>query len=109
MFTATKRTGRTTGVWFSFTKTDRRVTCYYFYLWGDDFGPAFVKVCAYFPHSAKIWINGHEWAKRQAAKAGIGLTELSNGFASLPTPMHCRRSATVSGPARSECSPNGGG
>ncbi|MFC9840588.1 hypothetical protein ACFVKB_43535 [Rhodococcus sp. NPDC127530] len=86
VFTATKRTGRTTGVWFSFTKTDRRVTCYYFYLWDDDFGPAFVKVCAYFPYPAKIWVNGHEWAKRQAAKAGIGFTEQSNGFASCTDP-----------------------
>jgi len=48
VFLATKRTGQTTGVWFSFTKAQRRVTCYYFYLWDDDFGPAFVKVCAYF-------------------------------------------------------------
>jgi hypothetical protein len=29
-----------------------------------------------------VWVNGHEWAKRQAVKAGIGFTELSNGFAS---------------------------
>jgi hypothetical protein len=29
----------------------------------------------------KIWVNGHEWAKRQARKAGLGFTELSNGFA----------------------------
>src|SRR5262245_22967822 len=29
----------------------------------------------------KIWVNGHEWAKRQAVQAGIGFTELSNGFA----------------------------
>ena len=82
VFLATKHTGQTTGVWFSFTKADRRVTCYYFYLWDDDFGPAFVKVCAYFPYPMKIWVNGHEWAKRQASKAGIGFTELSNGFAS---------------------------
>ena len=34
------------------------------------FGPAFLKVCAYFPYPAKIWVNGHEWAKRQAVKAG---------------------------------------
>ena len=27
-------------------KADRRVTCYYFYLWDQDFGPAFIKVCA---------------------------------------------------------------
>ena len=29
----------------------------------------------------KVWLNGHEWAKRQATKAGIGFIELSNGFA----------------------------
>jgi hypothetical protein len=40
-----------------------------------------VKVCAYFPYPMKIWVHGHEWAKRQATKAGIGFTELSNGFA----------------------------
>jgi hypothetical protein len=63
------------------------VTCYYFYLWDDDFGPAFVKVCAYFPYPGKIWINGHEWAKRQASKAGIAFTELSNGFAACDNPQ----------------------
>ena len=41
VFLATKHTGQTTGVWFSFTKADRRVTCYYFYVWDDDFGPTF--------------------------------------------------------------------
>jgi hypothetical protein len=40
------------------SRADRRVTCYYFYLWDLDFGPAFIKVCAYFPYPAKIWING---------------------------------------------------
>src|SRR6266571_5330333 len=71
---------------WSFVKADRRVTCYYFYLWDADFGPAFIKVCAYFPYPAKIWVNGHEWAKRQALKAGIGFTELANGFASCDDP-----------------------
>ena len=71
---------------YTFAKADRRVTCYYFYLWDEDFGQAFVKVCAYFPYPAKIWVNGHEWAKRQALKAGIGFTELSNGFASCDDP-----------------------
>jgi hypothetical protein len=67
-------------------KADRRVTCYYFYLWDEDFGPAFIKVCAYFPYPAKIWVNGHEWAKRQAAAAGVTFTELSNGFAACDDP-----------------------
>ena len=86
VFTATKKQ-RGKAVWFSFTKANRRVTCYYFYLWDDDFGPAFVKVCAYFPYPMKIWVNGHEWAKRQATKAGIGFTELSNGFATCTDPV----------------------
>jgi hypothetical protein len=72
--------------WFSFTKADRRVTCYYFYLWDVDFGPAFIKVCAYFPYPVKVWLNGHEWAKRQATKAGIAFTDLSNGFATCEDP-----------------------
>src|SRR5882757_7216944 len=84
--TATKRSGQTTGVWFSFAVAQRRVSCYYFYIWDDDFGPAFVKVCAYFPYPMKIWVNGHEWAKRQATKAGIEFTELSNGFATCAEP-----------------------
>src|SRR6266567_1428482 len=71
---------------YTFAKADRRVTCYYFYLWDEDFDSAFIKVCAYFPYPAKIWVNGHEWAKRQALKAGIGFTALSNGFASCDDP-----------------------
>jgi hypothetical protein len=37
----------------------------------------------------KIWVNGHEWAKQQATKAGIGFTELSNGFAAFEDPAQC--------------------
>jgi hypothetical protein len=71
---------------WSFYKADRRVTCYYFYLWDAGFGPAFIKVCAWFPYPAKIWLNGHEWVKRQDAKAGLGFTALSNGFAACEDP-----------------------
>jgi hypothetical protein len=84
--TGTKSTTATGAVWFRYGKADRRVTCYYFYVWDEDFGPAFLKLCAYFPYPGKIWVNGHEWAKRQAAKAGIAFTELSNGFASCEDP-----------------------
>jgi len=85
VFTATKKQ-RGKMVWFSFAVSQRRVTCDYFYLYDDDFGPAFIKVCAYFPYPMKIWVNGHEWAKRQAVKAGIGFIELSNGFATCTDP-----------------------
>jgi hypothetical protein len=86
VWTAYQRDTKTAAPQFTFTKADRRVTCYYFYLWDADFGPAFIKVCAYFPYPAQIWVNGHEWAKRQALKAGIAFIELSNGFASCADP-----------------------
>jgi hypothetical protein len=86
VFAATQRQASNHIPWFSFSKADRRVTCYYFYLWDAEFGPAFIKVCAYFPYPVKVWLNGHEWAKRQATRAGIGFTELSNGFASCDDP-----------------------
>ena len=86
VWSAYQRDTQTAAPQYTFAKADRRVTCYYFYLWDEDFGPAFIKVCAYFPYPAKIWVNGHEWAKRQALKAGIGFTELSNGFASCDDP-----------------------
>ena len=71
---------------FSFDKKDRRVTVYYFYLWDAGFGPAFIKMCTYCPWPMKIWVNGHEWAKQQCRKAGLGFTELSNGFAACDDP-----------------------
>jgi hypothetical protein len=82
VFTATSRPSQVSAApQFSFRKEDRRVSCFYFYIWDDDFGPGFVKLCSYFPYPGKVWINGHEWAKRQAAKTQIGFTPLSNGFA----------------------------
>jgi hypothetical protein len=71
---------------FSFGKKDRRVTVYYFYLRDAGFGPAFIKIATYCPWPVKIWVNGHEWAKQQARKIGVGFTELSNGFASCDDP-----------------------
>jgi hypothetical protein len=71
---------------FSFTKEQRRVSVFYFYIWDERMGPGFIKICTYFPYPIKVWVNGHEWAKRQAIAAGIGFTELSNGFATCTDP-----------------------
>jgi hypothetical protein len=76
---------------FGYHKADRRVTAYYFYLVDEVFGPAFVKVCAYFPYPLKIWLNGHEYAKRAATAEGIGFTELDNGFATTDDPAGLQR------------------
>ena len=71
---------------FSFTKEQRRVSVFYIYIFDERMGPGFIKICTYFPYPVKAWVNGHEWAKRQALAAGIGFTALSNGFASCDDP-----------------------
>ena len=57
------------------------VNHFYIYAVDDDFGPFFIKFGTYFPYNAKVCINGNEWAKRQATKAGIAFEPLDNGFA----------------------------
>jgi hypothetical protein len=59
------------------------INFFYFYCVDEDFGPFFIKFSTYFPFTAKLCINGNEWAKRQAAKAGIGFEPLDNGFAAV--------------------------
>jgi hypothetical protein len=51
-----------------------------------EFGPFFLKFCSYFPYNAKLCLKGHEWAKRQATRAGIAFTALDNGFATVEDP-----------------------
>jgi hypothetical protein len=55
------------------------VNQYYFYGIDDDFGPFFLKFSSYFPYTARLCINGHEYAKRQLAKEGIPYEALDNG------------------------------
>jgi hypothetical protein len=38
------------------------------------------------PTRVKVWVNGHQWAKRQATKQGLRFTELANGFATCDDP-----------------------
>jgi hypothetical protein len=56
---------------------------YYFYCVDEDFGPVCVKLSGYFPYTGRLIINGNEYAKRQAAKVGLGFTPLDNAFAAV--------------------------
>jgi hypothetical protein len=78
--------GKGKAVWFEFFREQRRVGVYYFYILDPDFGPGFIKLCTYFPYPARVWLNGHEWSKRQADHAGIAYRALSNGFAACSEP-----------------------
>jgi hypothetical protein len=67
---------------FEFGRQTVFVNHYYFYLLDPEWGPAFIKSCAYAPYPVWIYLNGHEWAKRQACKRGLRFEALDNGFRS---------------------------
>jgi hypothetical protein len=83
VFRTEKRRDAAGGSYPWIVRTTGIVNQWYFYCVDADFGPFFVKFSSYFPYNAKLCINGNEWAKRQAAKAGIGFTALDNGFAAV--------------------------
>jgi len=68
------------------------------YIFDTKIGPGFIKICTCFPYPVKVRVNGHEWAKRQALAAGVGFTELSNGFASCEDPALLQRICDGFGP-----------
>jgi hypothetical protein len=83
LFRTEKRHDANGGSYPWIVKTTGVVNQFYFYCLDADFGPFFLKFCSYFPYNAKLCLNGNEWAKRQATKAGIGFTALDNGFAAV--------------------------
>lgn len=99
VFAATNRSDTPGVANFEFVKRERRVGAYYFYVLDRDFGPGFIKICTYFPYPAKVWVNGHEWAKRAAHRAGLTVTALANGFAACADPRRLQAICDRLGPA----------
>ncbi len=103
VFRTQKRRNPVTGKTYPWLVADTAmVNHFYFYAVDDDFGPFFIKFATYFPYTAKVCINGHEWAKRQAAKAGIGFEALDNGFLRCDDPHRLQRICRSLTPARIE-------
>lgn len=87
VFRTEKRRNPTTGATYPWiVRTTAMVNHFYVYAVDADFGPFFIKFCSYFPYTAKLCINGNEWAKRQAAATGVGFEALDNGFADCDDP-----------------------
>jgi hypothetical protein len=76
------------------------VNQYYFYAIDEDFGPFFLKFSSYFPHAAKLCINGHEYLKKQLAKEGIAFEALDNGIRSCANPKRMQEIADGLSPAK---------
>jgi hypothetical protein len=68
---------------FSYRRMSACPNHYYFYVRDREWGPAFIKTVAYAPFGIWIYLNGHEWAKRQAEQRGIAFEALDNGFRSV--------------------------
>lgn len=95
VFAASKRTVGD-GVWFLLLQGRPARPCFYFYLWDEDFGPAFIKVCAYFPYPVKVWVNGHEWANVRPPAPGSSSPHCPAALPRAATRPRCRRFATGS-------------
>jgi hypothetical protein len=98
VWSARNRARKPGAVWLEFFKERRRVGVYYFYILDPEFGLGFIQICTYAPYAARVWLNGHEWVKRQALRDGIGYTELQNGFASCSDPARLQAICDTLGP-----------
>lgn len=93
---------RQTGTSFAFVRRPTFVNHYYLYLFDEEFGPAFLKICGYAPWSGKVWLNGHEWAKRQLERRGISFVPLDNGFRAVGDPAALEAVCRALGPREIE-------
>src|SRR5277367_3063787 len=92
VFRTEKRTNPHTGQKYPWiVKSATPVNQFYFYGIDEDFGPFFLKFCTYFPYTAKLCINGHEYVKRQLAKEGIAFEALDNGILSCANPKRLQQ------------------
>jgi hypothetical protein len=71
-------------------RTTAMVNQYYVYAVDRDFGPFFLKVCSYFPYTARLCVNGHEYLKRQLAQEGVDFEALDNGLLSCADPARAQ-------------------
>jgi hypothetical protein len=80
VFRTERRRNETTGVKYPWiVRSTAMVNQFYIYCVDRDFGPFFLKFSSYFPYTAKLCINGHEYAKQQLVKKNIGFEALDNG------------------------------
>lgn len=78
--------GRDAHPHFTFGRQTGFINHFYWYILDPEWGPSFVKTNAYAPYPTSIYLNGHEWTKRQAARAGIAFEPLDNGFRACDQP-----------------------
>jgi hypothetical protein len=64
VYRTVKRRCEETGKTYPWLMKSTAMVNHYFYRVDKDFGPFFPKFCSYFPYNARLYLNGHEYAKR---------------------------------------------
>jgi hypothetical protein len=99
VFRTEKRRNPETGKSYPWiVRSTAMVNQYYWYCMDRDFGPFFLKFGSYFPYNAKLCLNGHEYAKCQLRREGIGFKALDNGFVSCQDPQRLQAICEAMGP-----------
>ena len=94
VFRTEKRTNPNNGMKYPWiVKSTAMINHFYFYCVDEDFGPFFLKFGTYFPYTAKLCINGHEYLKRQLVKEKIAFEALDNGILSCVNPKRMQQIA----------------
>jgi hypothetical protein len=92
VFRTEKRRNAKTGKTYPWlVRSTAMVNQFYFYCVDRDFGPFFLKFGTYFPYTAKLCINGHEYLKRQLTREGIAFEALDNGILSCQRPQRAQQ------------------
>ena len=65
---------------------ERWVVQYNFYINDHDWGRMFVRICPYFPFSARICLNQHHWLANRMRENGIQFKQRSNAFLKCAEP-----------------------
>jgi hypothetical protein len=64
----------------------RWVIQYNFYINDGRWGPMFVRMCPYFPFSARVCLNQHHWLATRMREEGIRFRQCTNAFLSCSDP-----------------------
>jgi hypothetical protein len=73
--------------------TQRWVVQYNFYVNDRHWGRMFVRMCPYFPFSARVCLNQHHWLANQLRAAGISFQQCSNAFLKCGNPARLQELA----------------
>lgn len=98
--TERRRNEKTGGTYPWLVRSTAMVNHFYIYCVDRDFGPFFLKFSTYFPYNAKLCLNGHEYAKRQLGRKGIGFEALDNGVLRCDDPKRLQAICDGLSPAK---------